>query len=109
MKQGYGEIRNTVSITFVPMGIMVTPSAQTNFSRNRLAWQCRRGMRELDELLNGFLERRYSMLDAHALETFSRLLEYPDHILLELLLGRMTPADREVARIVQEIRNTVAP
>ena len=77
--------------------------------RNRLAWQCRRGMRELDELLHGFLGRRYPELDAHARETFSRLLEYPDHVLLELLLGRMTPADREVARIVREIRNTAAP
>ena len=84
-------------------------TGDTGLSRNRLAWQCRRGMRELDELLNGFLERRYAMLDARTLETFSRLLEYPDHVLLELLLGRMTPADREVARIVQEIRNTAAP
>jgi hypothetical protein len=31
--------------------------------RNRLAWQCRRGMRELDVLLNGFLKRRYARLD----------------------------------------------
>jgi antitoxin CptB len=88
---------------------MNNPGGQTDLSHNRLAWQCRRGMRELDELLNGFLERRYSFLDAHALETFSRLLQYPDHVLLELLLGRMTPVDREVARIVQEIRNTAAP
>jgi antitoxin CptB len=87
----------------------MNPSTGADLSRNRLAWQCRRGMRELDELLNGFLERRYTELDARALETFNRLLEYPDHVLLELLLGRMTPADREVARIVQEIRNTAAP
>jgi antitoxin CptB len=88
---------------------MNTTTGHTDLSRNRLAWQCRRGMRELDELLTGFLERRYSVLDAQDLESFRRLLEYPDHVLLELLLGRMTPADREVARIVQEIRNTAAP
>jgi antitoxin CptB len=88
---------------------MSTVTGPTDTTRNRLAWQCRRGMRELDELLNGFLERRYSALDEHGLETFNRLLEYPDHVLLELLLGRMAPADREVARIVQEIRNATAP
>jgi antitoxin CptB len=76
---------------------------------NRLAWQCRRGMRELDELLNGYLVQRYRCLDESAQGTFGRLLEYPDDVLLELLMGRMAPADKDVARIVQEIRNTPAP
>jgi antitoxin CptB len=76
---------------------------------NRLAWQCRRGMRELDELLNSFLQRGYRCLDEAAQETFAALLEYPDAVLLELLMGRMPPADKDVARIVQEIRNTAAP
>ena len=78
-------------------------------TRNRLVWQCRRGMRELDELLNGFLDRRYSALDEHELETFARLLEYPDGVLYEWLMGRMVSADRDVAHIVQAIRNATAP
>jgi len=73
---------------------------------NRLAWQCRRGMRELDELLNRFLVQRFSSLDRLEQETFIRLLDYPDDVLLELLMGRMAPADKDVAHIVQEIRNT---
>ena len=76
---------------------------------NRLAWQCRRGMRELDELLNRFLLQRYSKLDRLQQHTFSRLLDYPDDVLLELLMGRMAPADKDVAHIVQEIRNTTTP
>ncbi len=74
--------------------------------RNQLAWQCRRGMRELDELLNRFLERRYSSLDKTVQQHFVTLLEYPDAVLLELLMGRMAPADKDVAYIVREIRNT---
>jgi len=76
---------------------------------NRLAWQCRRGMRELDELLNSFLLQDFRELDASAQEAFARLLEYPDAVLLELLMGRMTPADKDVAHIVQKIRNPAAP
>ena len=76
---------------------------------NRLAWQCRRGMRELDELLNSFLLQGYRGLDEAAQETFGKLLEYPDAALLELLMGRMTPADKDVAHVVQKIRNTAAP
>ena len=73
---------------------------------NRLAWQCRRGMRELDELLNRFLGQCFSRLCRPEQETFIRLLDYPDDVLLELLMGRMAPADKYVAHIVQEIRNT---
>ena len=73
---------------------------------NRLAWQCRRGMRELGELLNVFLAQRYRKLDRAAQQRFARLLDYPDDVLLELLMGRMAPADKDVANIVQEIRNT---
>ena len=75
-------------------------------SRRRLAWQCRRGMRELDELLNRFLQRRYETLDPARRSVFEGLLAYPDAVLLEMLMGRMTPADREVADIVREIRHT---
>lgn len=73
-------------------------------TRNRLAWQCRRGMRELDELLLGFLRQRYPQLGAGDIDTFTRLLEYPDNVLLELLTGRMVPSDKDVAHIVREIR-----
>ena len=78
-------------------------------TRNRLTWQCRRGMRELDELLHGFLDSRYARLDPARQATFAALLEYPDTVLLELLMGRMRPADKEVAYIVQEIRNAAQP
>jgi len=77
--------------------------------RNRMAWQCRRGMRELDVLLKDFLERRFDGLDVGERDSFARLLEYPDAVLLECLMGRMVPADREVASIVRDIRHTAAP
>jgi antitoxin CptB len=85
-----------------------TGNTETDPGRNRLGWQCRRGMRELDELLMCFLVRRYSSLDANDQKTFELLLDYPDVVLLELLMGRMMPADRDVANIVHEIRNTFA-
>ena len=73
--------------------------------RNRLAWQCRRGMRELDVLLLGFLEQRYPHLGTADIDSFTRLLEYPDSVLLECLVGHMVPSDKDVAHIVREIRH----
>lgn len=84
------------------------PPSAAAVARNRLAWQCRRGMRELDELLHGFLDQRFAALDPSRQAVFSALLEYPDAVLLELLMGRMTPSDREVADIVRAIRHTAA-
>ena len=80
-----------------------------DINRNRLAWQCRRGMRELDEILGSFLGSGFNRLDEQGRSHFSKLLEYPDSVLLELLMGRMTAADRDVAHIVWQIRSTFAP
>jgi len=88
---------------------MQTVITSTDSERNRLAWQCRRGMRELDEILRCFLDRDYSRLDEPGRVHFSRLLDYPDTVLLELLMGRMAPADKDVAHIVRTIRNSLAP
>ena len=76
---------------------------------NRLHWQCRRGMRELDLLLQGYLSHQRERIDARMQKLFESLLKYPDAVLLEWLLGRQIPSDREVAQLVQHIRNTPAP
>lgn len=82
--------------------------AAATLSRNRLHWQCRRGMRELDELLNAFVDGHYDTLDTGELECLVKLLEYPDQLLLACLMGRMVPTDTDVAHIVRIIRNTTA-
>ena len=74
-------------------------------ARRRIAWQCRRGMRELDELLGGYLESQDERLDVQEIESLEKLLAYPDAVLLELLMGRMQAADKDVEYIVREIRN----
>ena len=87
----------------------VTVNEATDIDRNRLAWQCRRGMRELDEMLGCFLDAGYNRLDEPGRKHFGTLLEYPDAVLLELLMGRMAPTDRDVTHIVQKIRSALAP
>ena len=87
---------------------MITPENHESLAVNRIAWQCRRGMRELDELLGAYLRSRYTDLIEADRQTFNRLLDYPDAVLLELLMGRMQPADSDVARLVNDIRVTAA-
>ena len=69
-------------------------------------WQCRRGMLELDLLLNNFVEKRVDMLNAQQRQTFELLLSYPDQTLLDLLLGNSVSSDPSISVIVQQIRTT---
>jgi antitoxin CptB len=75
--------------------------------RSRLYWQCRRGMLELDCLLQDFLESGYETLSIAELQAFQDLLSYPDPLLLEYVMGRMQPSDRAIADVVAKIRCTV--
>ncbi len=70
----------------------------------RMRWKCRRGMLELDLLLRDFLECGYAGLDDPQRRCFDRMLDYPDAVLLEWLMGRIRPADKDVARLVEQIR-----
>lgn len=76
--------------------------------RGRLYWRCRRGMLELDLLLQGFLDGGYADLDAAGRRAFERLLETPDSDLQDLLLGGKPPDDTEVAHVIEAIRRTAA-
>ena len=53
-------------------------------------------------------DQAHVMFDEQDRQAFNTLLEYPDAVLLELLMGRMAPADRDVARLVRAIRDTAA-
>jgi len=75
--------------------------------RSRLYWQCRRGMRELDFLLQDFLDSCYDTLSESEIQAFQDLLSYPDPLLLEYAMGRMQPSDRIIADVVTKIRHIV--
>ena len=69
----------------------------------RLRWRCRRGTKELDLLLGGWLERRWESADGDRRRSFQQLLEQPDPDLADWLTGRSRPADAQLAALVDEI------
>ena len=69
-------------------------------------WQCRRGMLELDLLLNNFVDRGVNDLSTEQKQTFEMLLSYPDQTLLDLLLGNSVSSDAAIASLVQQIQQT---
>ena len=54
----------------------------------RLQWKCRRGLLELDLILQSILAHHYQYFSQNEKHAFNHLLEIPDPELLQLLLGQ---------------------
>ncbi len=63
----------------------------TGAELNRLRWRCRRGMLELDALLQSFIADGYEALGPLERAAFHRLLEREDIELYAWLTGREAP------------------
>jgi antitoxin CptB len=70
----------------------------------RLKWKCRRGMKELDLLLEGYLTERYPAADAAEQGAFRELLDMQDPELFAFVTGRERPATQELCRVVDALR-----
>jgi antitoxin CptB len=76
--------------------------------RRRLLWRCRRGMRELDVLLERYLQSGEVPVSAAERGAFERLLELPDPELADYLLGHKLPPDPALAGLVRRISSCPA-
>jgi len=70
----------------------------------KLKWHCRRGMRELDLLLEGFLMNRDEALSTADHAIFERLLDCRNEDLVAWLINGDSPEDEQLAGIVNQIR-----
>jgi len=71
---------------------------------DRVRWQCRRGMLELDLVLSRFLERHFADLPADQCAAFKALLAYSDSVLWDLISGRLEPEPGAIASVVGLLR-----
>jgi antitoxin CptB len=78
--------------------------AELPVAPGQLAWRCRRGMRELDELLSGWLRERYSVAGAATQADFRAFLELPDPEIAAYLMGHSEPAEARLRALVGQIR-----
>ena len=74
------------------------------FAPGRLRWRCRRGMKELDVLLERFAHRVRLEASAEECRLFAELLELPDPLLAGYLLGGETPAEPHLAQALGRMR-----
>jgi antitoxin CptB len=70
---------------------------------NRMRWAARRGMLELDLVLEPFVTARYALLSTADRRNFQRLMQCEDQDLFAWLMRRGEPGDEELAAIVRQI------
>ena len=70
----------------------------------RLRWRCRRGMRELDQLFERYLELRWKQASEVERGVFLRLLACEDDRLWRWFLGYDPADDAELQTLVDRIR-----
>lgn len=69
----------------------------------RLRWQGRRGMKELDVLLEAFLAREKEPLLAGAWPQLESLLEQEDDVLFDWIAGRNLPTDPAMLTLIRTL------
>ena len=70
----------------------------------RLRWQCRRGTKELDFMLQRYLDSGYAMADDVEKAQFIELLKREDDELLVVLMGELEVDSKELQLLIGKIK-----
>jgi antitoxin CptB len=84
---------------------MRAPGATPPGTPGRLLWRCRRGMKELDVILERFAREGLTRASPAEWRAFERLLGLPDPLLAGYFLGKEHPADPELRALAARIRD----
>ena len=84
--------------------VVSAPAPSMSRGDARLRWQCRRGMRELDELLKDYFEHSYGASSEAEKAAFCELLTLPDPELARYLVTGQVDACGVFALVIERIR-----
>lgn len=82
-------------------------SGQEDDDVRRLRWQCRRGIKEVEVLLEPFFEECYVGLCAEDKLLFEKLLEQHDVEMFEWFTHRSKPEQPDIAKMVRMVLDRV--
>ena len=89
-----------VSLTFL------TVKNNNDIQQRRLAWRCRRGLLELDIVLQRFVAQQFNDLSDTELIALDALLELPDNNFWDLLVNeKIVITDKNTKNIILKIKS----
>lgn len=72
----------------------------------RARWRCRRGMLELDIILQRFMDHYYCQLSTQELLQFERLLSFSDNELWDMVCARKTVLDVDLLPVLELLQKS---
>ena len=72
----------------------------------RLLWRCRRGIKEMDIILQEFINASYDQLNDEDKNAFSKLLDEQDLDILNWIMGKDKPVNDQLANIINIIKTS---
>lgn len=78
-------------------------------NKSSLLWRCRRGIREMDLLLQGFIKKHYDQLTPEQQSAFAQLLEQTDMDIMDWIMQRCEPPDPAFKPIIKMLRTLNDP
>jgi len=75
---------------------------------SRLRWRCRRGTKELDIVMNRYLQDRYPTASAEEQASFDALLNIEDPIIFDWLMDKTTPKDADQQALIEILKGIMA-
>ena len=73
---------------------------------DRIHWRCRRGMLELDIVLQGFVNKHYMQLDEIELKHFDTLLSLPDNDLWDMITSKKKVEDIKLQPVLELLQTS---
>lgn len=70
---------------------------------SELLWQCRRGMKELDVVIERFIKCGYEDLGDDMKISFQQLMEVDDGLLFEWIIGVSSPKEEKFQELIKII------
>jgi len=78
--------------------------AEKSIPVGRLRWHCRRGTKELDRILGGYLEEDYREADTETQRAFVELLNRQDPDIYDWLMGAQVPAELNLRKLIARLQ-----
>ncbi len=88
------------------MTICIERNIESAAALSCLKWRCRRGMLELDVLLERFLKHQYAAATVETQTAFELLLTLPDPEIFALIMDRQFTEDPQLRDVIQQLRHS---
>ena len=76
--------------------------------KSKLRWRCRRGTKELDIVMNRYLQERYETASAEEQASFNALLDIEDPIIFDWLMDKTQAEDENLQALVEILKGIMA-